>query len=88
VGPGIDSWSEHQALGVTAGITPFNFPVMVPLWMWPMAVACGNTFVLKPSERDPSSALLVAQLALEAGLPAGRPQRRQRRQGGRRHAAG
>jgi malonate-semialdehyde dehydrogenase (acetylating)/methylmalonate-semialdehyde dehydrogenase len=71
VGPGIDSWSEFQALGVTAGITPFNFPVMVPLWMWPMAVACGNTFVLKPSERDPSSALLVAQLALEAGLPPG-----------------
>jgi len=71
VGPGIDSWSEHQALGVTAGITPFNFPAMVPLWMWPMAVACGNTFVLKPSERDPSSALFVAQLALQAGLPAG-----------------
>ena len=71
VGPGIDSWSEFQALGVTAGITPFNFPVMVPLWMWPMAVVCGNTFVLKPSERDPSSALLVAQLALEAGLPPG-----------------
>ncbi len=71
VGPNIDSWSEHQALGVTAGITPFNFPVMVPLWMWPMAVVCGNTFVLKPSERDPSSALLVAQLALEAGLPPG-----------------
>ncbi|MBL8338517.1 MAG: CoA-acylating methylmalonate-semialdehyde dehydrogenase [Rhodoferax sp.] len=71
VGPAIDSWSEFQALGVTAGITPFNFPVMVPLWMWPMAVVCGNTFVLKPSERDPSSALLVAQLALEAGLPPG-----------------
>jgi len=71
VGPGIDSWSEHQALGVTAGITPFNFPAMVPLWMWPMAVACGNTFVLKPSERDPSSALFVAQLALQAGLPPG-----------------
>ncbi len=71
VGPGIDSWSEFQPLGVTAGITPFNFPVMVPLWMWPMAVVCGNTFVLKPSERDPSSALLVAQLALEAGLPPG-----------------
>ena len=71
VGPGIDSWSEFQALGVTAGITPFNFPVMVPLWMWPMAIACGNTFVLKPSERDPSSALLVAQLALQAGLPPG-----------------
>ena len=71
VGPAIDSWSEFQALGVTAGITPFNFPVMVPLWMWPMAVACGNTFILKPSERDPSSALLVAQLALQAGLPPG-----------------
>jgi malonate-semialdehyde dehydrogenase (acetylating)/methylmalonate-semialdehyde dehydrogenase len=71
VGPNIDSWSEFQGLGVTAGITPFNFPVMVPLWMWPMAVACGNTFILKPSERDPSSALLVAQLALQAGLPPG-----------------
>ena len=71
VGPGIDSWSELQPLGVTAGITPFNFPAMVPLWMWPMAVACGNTFVLKPSERDPSSALLIAQLAAEAGLPPG-----------------
>nr|MDP2192186.1 CoA-acylating methylmalonate-semialdehyde dehydrogenase [Rhodoferax sp.] len=71
VGPSIDSWSEFQPLGVTAGITPFNFPVMVPLWMWPMAVACGNTFVLKPSERDPSSTLLVAQLALQAGLPPG-----------------
>jgi len=71
VGTGVDSWSEFQPLGVTAGITPFNFPVMVPLWMWPMAIACGNTFVLKPSERDPSSALLVAQLALQAGLPPG-----------------
>ena len=71
VGPSIDCWSEFQPLGVTAGITPFNFPVMVPLWMWPMAVVCGNTFILKPSERDPSSALLVAQLALEAGLPPG-----------------
>ena len=71
VGPGIDSWSELQPLGVTAGITPFNFPAMVPLWMWPMAVVCGNTFVLKPSERDPSSALFVSQLALEAGLPPG-----------------
>ena len=71
VGPGIDSWSEHHALGVVAGITPFNFPAMVPLWMWPIAVACGNTFVLKPSERDPSSALYIAQLALEAGLPPG-----------------
>ncbi len=62
VGPAIDSWSEFQPLGVTAGITPFNFPVMVPLWMWPMAVACGNTFILKPSERDPGSALRVAEL--------------------------
>jgi malonate-semialdehyde dehydrogenase (acetylating)/methylmalonate-semialdehyde dehydrogenase len=71
VGPAIDAWSEFQALGVAAGITPFNFPVMVPLWMWPMAVACGNTFVLKPSERTPSSTLLVAELAQEAGLPPG-----------------
>ncbi|MDO9165958.1 MAG: CoA-acylating methylmalonate-semialdehyde dehydrogenase, partial [Rhodoferax sp.] len=71
VGTAVDSWSEFQSLGVTAGITPFNFPVMVPLWMWPMAIACGNTFVLKPSERDPSSALLVAELALQAGLPPG-----------------
>ena len=71
VGPNIDSWSEFQALGVTAGITPFNVPAMVPLWMWPMAVACGNTFVLKPSERDPTSALFIAQLAQEAGLPPG-----------------
>ncbi len=71
VGPGIDAWSELQALGVTAGITPFNFPAMVPLWMWPTAVVCGNTFVLKPSERDPSSAMLIAQLAFEAGLPPG-----------------
>jgi len=71
VGPGIDSWSELQPLGVTAGVTPFNFPAMVPLWMWPMAVACGNTFVLKPSERDPSSALRVTELAYEAGLPPG-----------------
>ncbi|MGQ9367982.1 CoA-acylating methylmalonate-semialdehyde dehydrogenase [Azospirillum sp. ST 5-10] len=71
VGPAIDSWSEFQPLGVVAGITPFNFPAMVPLWMHPVAIACGNTFVLKPSERDPSAALLVAQLALEAGLPPG-----------------
>jgi len=71
VGVGIDAWSEFQPLGVTAGITPFNFPAMVQLWMWPMAVACGNTFVLKPSERDPSSAMLIAELALQAGLPPG-----------------
>ncbi|MCV6590435.1 MAG: CoA-acylating methylmalonate-semialdehyde dehydrogenase [Marinobacterium sp.] len=71
VGPGIDSWSEFQPLGVVAGITPFNFPAMVPMWMFPLAIACGNTFVLKPSERDPSSTLFIAQLAHEAGLPAG-----------------
>ena len=71
VGPAIDSWSEFQPLGVAAGITPFNFPAMVPLWMWPMAVACGNCFILKPSERDPTSTLRIAELALEAGLPPG-----------------
>ena len=71
VGPGIDSWSEFQPLGVVAGITPFNFPAMVPLWMYPMAIACGNTFVLKPSERDPTSTLFIAQLLQEAGLPDG-----------------
>ncbi len=71
VGPDIDSWSDFQPLGVVAGITPFNFPTMVPMWMFPMAIACGNTFILKPSERDPSSTLFVAQLAQEAGLPPG-----------------
>ena len=71
VGPDIDSWSEFHPLGVVAGITPFNFPVMVPLWMFPMAIVCGNTFVLKPSERDPSSTLYLAQLLKEAGLPDG-----------------
>jgi len=71
VGPNIDSWSEFQPLGVVAGITPFNFPAMVPLWMYPMAIVCGNCFVLKPSERDPSSTLFIAQLLEEAGLPAG-----------------
>lgn len=71
VGSDIDSWSEFQAVGVCAGITPFNFPAMVPMWMWPMAVVCGNTFILKPSERDPSSALYIAKLAQEAGLPPG-----------------
>ncbi len=86
VGPHIDSWSEFQALGVTAGITPFNFPAMVPLWMWPMAVACGNTFVLKPSERDPTSA--VHRPAGAGSRPAARrAQRGQRRQAGRGHAA-
>jgi malonate-semialdehyde dehydrogenase (acetylating)/methylmalonate-semialdehyde dehydrogenase len=68
---GIDAWSMRQPLGVVAGITPFNFPVMVPMWMFPVAIACGNTFVLKPSERDPSPSLLHAQLLKEAGLPDG-----------------
>jgi malonate-semialdehyde dehydrogenase (acetylating)/methylmalonate-semialdehyde dehydrogenase len=71
VGPNIDSWSEFQPLGVVAGITPFNFPAMVPMWMFPMAIACGNTFVLKPSEKDPTAPMLVAQLFKEAGLPDG-----------------
>ena len=71
VGTNIDTCSERQPLGVVAGITPFNFPAMVPLWMIPMALATGNTFILKPSERDPSSANLVHQLLTEAGLPAG-----------------
>ncbi len=71
VGPNIDSWSEFQPLGVVAGITPFNFPAMVPLWMYPMAIVCGNCFILKPSERDPSSTLFIAQLLKEAGLPDG-----------------
>jgi malonate-semialdehyde dehydrogenase (acetylating)/methylmalonate-semialdehyde dehydrogenase len=71
VGPAIDSWSEFQPLGVVAGITPFNFPAMVPMWMFPMAIACGNTFVLKPSEKDPSAPMLVAELLHEAGLPEG-----------------
>ena len=71
VGPGIDSWSELQALGVVAGITPFNFPAMVPLWMYPMAIACGNTFVLKPSEKDPSAPMYIAGLLKMAGLPDG-----------------
>ena len=71
VGGGIDNWSLRQPLGVCAGITPFNFPAMVPLWMFPVAIACGNTFVLKPSERDPSPSLLLAELAERAGLPAG-----------------
>ncbi|WP_394172115.1 CoA-acylating methylmalonate-semialdehyde dehydrogenase [Thalassotalea litorea] len=71
VGPGIDSWSEFQPLGVVAGITPFNFPAMVPMWMFPLAIVCGNTFILKPSERDPSSTLFIAKLLHEAGLPPG-----------------
>jgi malonate-semialdehyde dehydrogenase (acetylating) / methylmalonate-semialdehyde dehydrogenase len=71
IGGGIDNWNLRQPLGVVAGITPFNFPIMVPLWMYPVALACGNTFVLKPSERDPSPSLMVADLLREAGLPDG-----------------
>lgn len=71
VGPAIDSYSDRQPLGVVAGITPFNFPCMVPLWMYPVAIACGNAFILKPSEKDPGAAMLVAELLHEAGLPAG-----------------
>ncbi len=70
-GPGIDTWSNHQPLGIVAGITPFNFPAMVPLWMFPMAIACGNAFILKPSEQVPSTSLKMAELLGEAGLPAG-----------------
>ncbi|MEO8314337.1 MAG: aldehyde dehydrogenase family protein, partial [Pseudomonadota bacterium] len=66
VGGGIDNWNLRQPLGVVAGITPFNFPVMVPMWMFPLALVCGNTFVLKPSERDPSASLLLAELLREA----------------------
>ncbi|MBA4739714.1 MAG: CoA-acylating methylmalonate-semialdehyde dehydrogenase [Burkholderiales bacterium] len=71
VGTGIDSYSVRQPLGVCAGITPFNFPVMVPMWMFPMAIACGNTFILKPSEKDPSASIFMAELLKEAGLPDG-----------------
>ncbi len=71
VGTNIDSWSMRQPLGVCAGITPFNFPAMVPMWMFPMAIACGNTFILKPSEKDPSCSIRLAQLFSEAGLPNG-----------------
>jgi malonate-semialdehyde dehydrogenase (acetylating)/methylmalonate-semialdehyde dehydrogenase len=71
VSGGIDNWTLRQALGVVAGITPFNFPCMVPCWMFPLAIACGNTFVLKPSERDPSASLFMARLFAQAGLPAG-----------------
>ena len=71
IGGGIDNWSMRQPLGVVAGITPFNFPMMVPCWMFPVALACGNTFILKPSERDPSVSLRLAELLTEAGLPDG-----------------
>jgi malonate-semialdehyde dehydrogenase (acetylating) / methylmalonate-semialdehyde dehydrogenase len=71
VGGGVDSWSIRQPLGVCAGITPFNFPAMVPMWMFPLAIACGNTFILKPSEKDPSCPLMLGKLLKEAGLPDG-----------------
>jgi malonate-semialdehyde dehydrogenase (acetylating)/methylmalonate-semialdehyde dehydrogenase len=71
VATGIDAWTMRQPLGVVAGITPFNFPCMVPLWMAPMALACGNAFILKPSEKDPSTSLVLAELLAEAGLPKG-----------------
>jgi malonate-semialdehyde dehydrogenase (acetylating)/methylmalonate-semialdehyde dehydrogenase len=71
VSAGVDTYTIRQPLGVVAGITPFNFPAMVPMWMYPLAIACGNTFVLKPSEKDPSASLLAAELLAEAGLPEG-----------------
>ena len=71
VGSDVDAYSVSQPLGVVAGISPFNFPAMVPMWMWPVAIACGNTFVLKPSEKDPSASLLIAQWLKECGLPDG-----------------
>ncbi len=71
VGTNVDSWSIRQPLGVVAGITPFNFPAMVPMWMFPIAIACGNAFILKPSEKDPSCPLRLAELLKEAGLPDG-----------------
>ena len=71
VGTSVDSWSMRQPLGVCAGITPFNFPAMVPMWMFPIAIACGNTFLLKPSEKDPTCSMKLAELFLEAGLPPG-----------------
>jgi malonate-semialdehyde dehydrogenase (acetylating) / methylmalonate-semialdehyde dehydrogenase len=71
VSTGVDAFSIRQPVGVVAGITPFNFPAMVPMWMFPIAIACGNTFVLKPSEKDPSASLMLAELLAEAGLPDG-----------------
>ncbi len=71
VGTDVDSWSIRQPLGVCAGITPFNFPAMVPMWMFPISIACGNTFILKPSEKDPSCSIKLAELFQEAGLPNG-----------------
>jgi malonate-semialdehyde dehydrogenase (acetylating)/methylmalonate-semialdehyde dehydrogenase len=79
IGGGIDNYSLRQPLGVVAGITPFNFPCMVPCWMFPVALACGNAFILKPSERDPSASLLIAELLKQAG-----PRRRVQRRAGTR----
>src|SRR5271166_3586329 len=71
VSTGVDAYSIRQPLGVVAGITPFNFPAMVPMWMFPIAIACGNAFVLKPSEKDPSASVMLAELLADAGLPDG-----------------
>ena len=71
VGTNIDSWSIRQPLGICLGITPFNFPAMVPMWMFPLSIACGNSFILKPSEKDPSCSIKLAQLFSDAGLPDG-----------------
>ncbi len=71
VARGVDTYTLQQPLGVCAGITPFNFPAMIPLWMFPMAIVCGNTFVLKPSEQDPLSTMMLVELAVQAGIPAG-----------------
>ena len=71
VARGVDTYTLQQPLGVCAGITPFNFPAMIPLWMFPMAIVCGNTFVLKPSEQDPFSTMMLVELAIQAGVPAG-----------------
>ena len=86
VGTGVDSYSLRQPLGVAAGITPFNFPAMVPLWMFPVALACGNSFILKPSERDPGPGLLLAQWLAGSRAAARRVQRGQWRQGRGRRA--
>lgn len=71
VARGVDTYTMQQPLGVCVGITPFNFPAMIPLWMFPMAIVCGNTFVLKPSEQDPLSTMMLVELAMQAGVPAG-----------------
>ena len=71
VAGGVDTYTLRQPIGVCAGISPFNFPAMIPLWMFPMAIVCGNTFVLKPSEQDPMTPMLLGELALEAGVPPG-----------------